>query len=218
MDYTTARHNMVEGQIRPNKVTDPLVTQAMETIPRELFVPKHLRGIAYTDEDLDLGGGRWLMEPLTLARLLQEAMIEDTDVALDIGCGTGYATAILSRMASTVVALESDPDFAARASAAVGDLAIDNAAVITGDLTKGCADQGPFDVILINGAVEEVPEAILGQLADGGRLVTVIRKPGAPVGLATMITRQGDAFGHRPLFDAGVPLLPGFSKPPQFVF
>lgn len=218
MDYTTARHNMVEGQIRPNKVTDPLVTQAMETIPREIFVPKHLRGIAYTDEDLDLGGGRWLMEPLTLARLLQEAAIEDTDVALDIACGTGYATAILSRMASTVVALESDPDYGARASAAVGELGIDNAAVISGDLTRGCSDQGPFDVILINGGVEYVPQEILDQLADGGRLVTVVRKPGAPVGLATMYTRRGDAFGHRALFDAGVPILPGFSKPPQFTF
>lgn len=218
MDYTTARYNMVEGQIRPNKVTDPLVTQAMETIPREIFVPKHLRGIAYTDEDLDLGGGRWLMEPLTLARLLQEAMVGDEDVALDIACGTGYATAILSRLASTVVALESDPDFSARASASVGDLGIDNAAVISGDLTRGCAEQGPFNVILINGAVEYVPKEILNQLADGGRLVTVVRKPGAPVGLATLYTRHENHFGHRGLFDAGVPLLPGFSRPPEFTF
>lgn len=218
MDYTTARQNMVDGQIRPNKVTDPLVTQAMESIPRELFVPKHLRGIAYADEDLDLGGGRWLMEPLILARLLQEAAIEPDDVALDIACGTGYATAILSRMASTVVALESDPDYSARASAAIGELGIDNAAVISGDLTEGCAGQGPFNVILINGAVEYVPEEILSQLAEGGRLVTVIRKPGAPIGVATLYTRRGDHFGHRGIFDAGVPMLPGFSRPPEFVF
>ncbi len=218
MDYTTARHNMVDGQIRPNKVTDPLVMQAMETMPREMFVPKHLRGIAYTDEDLDLGAGRWLMEPLTLARLLQDAAIDKTDVALDVGCATGYATAVLSRLASTVVAVDSDPDLVARATAAIGDLNIDNAAVISGDLTVGSPDQGPFNVILVNGAVEYVPDAILGQLVDGGRLVTILREPGAPVGVATLITRQGDAFGHRSLFDCGVPLLPGFAKPPRFVF
>jgi protein-L-isoaspartate(D-aspartate) O-methyltransferase len=218
MDYTRARQNMVEGQIRPNRVTDPVVTEAMETIPREIFVPKHLRGIAYADEDLDLGGGRWLMEPLTLARLLQEATIEPSDIALDIACGVGYSTALLSRMTNAVVAVESDPDLAARASAAIGDLGIDNAAVIVGDPTVGCPDQGTFDVIVINGAVEFVPEALLDQLADGGRLVTVIRQPGAPIGAASLYTRRGDAFGHRILFDAGVPLLPGFSRPLQFVF
>jgi protein-L-isoaspartate(D-aspartate) O-methyltransferase len=218
MDYAIARQNMVEGQIRPNKVTDQLVLQAMETIPRELFVPKHLRGISYTDEDISLDNGRWLMEPVVLARMLQAADVEENDVALEIGCGTGYATAVLSRMASTVVAVEPDSEFSARATATLSELGIDNAAVIDGDLTTGCPEQGPYDVILISGAVEEVPQALLDQLAEGGRLVAVVRAAGAPFGTAMRFARVGGHVGERPLFDANIPSFPGFAKPPQFTF
>lgn len=216
MDYVAARHNMVEGQIRPNKVTDPLVVQALETVPREVFVPKHMRGIAYADDDLDLGGGRALMEPMVLARLLQAARIEENEVALVVGCGSGYSAAVLSRICSTVVALESDSEFAARASATMGELNYDNVAVVGGDLTGGCEAQGPYDVILIDGAVEVVPQALLDQLADGGRLVAVVTDRGQGVG--TIYTRRGDSWGHLGVFDANIRPLPGFSKPPAFTF
>lgn len=216
MDFVAARHNMVEGQVRPNKVTDPMVVEALETIPRELFVPKHLRGIAYADDDLDLGGGRALMEPMVLARLLQAARVEEDEVGLVIGCGTGYSAAVLSRICQTVVALESDSDFNARASAVCGELGLDNVAVISGDLAAGCPDQAPFDVILIDGGVEFVPQALLDQLADGGRLVAVVKDKGQGVG--TVFTRRGDSWGHIGIFDANVSDIPGFSRPPAFTF
>lgn len=216
MDYAAARHNMVEGQIRPNNVTDHLVIDAMAAIPRELFVPKAMRGIAYVDEDLDIGNGRCVMDPTVFARLLQAAEIEKTDVVLDIGCGTGYSTAVLSKIASTVVALEPDADFNAQASKTLSDLGIDNVAVISGDLAQGSPDQGPFNIIFLNGAVEEVPQALLQQLVEGGRLMAVLTK--GRFGVASVYTRSGNAFGHRPLFDANVPNLPGFSKPVEFAF
>lgn len=216
MDYATARHNMVEGQIRPNGITDPAVVAALETIPRELFVPKHMRGIAYADDDLDLGNGRCLMHAMVLARLLQSAAVEPTDVALDVAPGSGYSTAVLSRLAQTVVAVEPDADFNARCSTVMNELSIDNVAVMSEPLTQGCPQQGPYDVIMINGAVEEVPQTLLDQLADGGRLVCVLIERGQ--GRVTVFTRHGQAFGRRYEFDANVPLLPGFTKPAGFVF
>lgn len=218
MTYAAVRHNMVENQIRTNRVTDPVVTRAMEDIPRELFVPKHLRGIAYVDEDIDLGGGRFLMEPMVFARLLQAAEIKDTDVVLDIGCCTGYSTGVLAKTAGTVVGVEDDADMAARASALLGELGIDNAAVVKAPLAEGYPAQAPYDVIVIEGAVAEVPEALCGQLADGGRLVAVVREKSGVVGKATLITRSGSGFGRRVIFDAGTPLLPGFARPTGFVF
>lgn len=216
MDFVAARHNMVEGQIRPNKVTDPLVVDALETIPREMFVPKHMRGIAYADDDLDLGGGRSLMEPMVLARLLQAARIETEEVALVIGCGTGYTAAVLSRICQTVVAQESDADFNARAAAICSELGLDNVAVIAGDLTAGCPAQAPFDIIVIDGAVEDVPQALLDQLSEGGRLVTVVKVKGQGVG--SVYTRRGDSWGHVGIFDANIHDLPGFAKAPTFTF
>ncbi|MGC2854056.1 protein-L-isoaspartate O-methyltransferase family protein [Novispirillum sp. DQ9] len=216
MDYVAARRNMVEGQIRPNKVTDPMVVQALETVPREMFVPKHMRGIAYTDDDLDLGGGRALMEPMVLARLLQEARIEEEEIALVVGCGTGYSAAVLSRLCSTVVALESDSEFGARAGAIMGELGYDNVAVVPGTLTAGCPEQAPYNIILVDGAIETVPQALLDQLADGGRLIAVVTGHGQGVG--TICTRRGDSWGHLGVFDANIRPLPGFAKPPAFTF
>jgi len=224
MDYATARRNMIEGQVRANRVTDRLVIDAMATIPRELFVPKHMRGIAYVDEDLDVGDGRVLIEPMVLARMIQEAAVDEADVALEIGCATGYASAVLSRLASTVVAVDSDRELLARTSAVMAELGIDNVAVMEAELTRGCPEQGPYDVIFVNGAVARLPQTILDQLADGGRLVAVIEesRPGIGTqvsqGVATLVTRRGDAFGHRALFDANVGRLPGFAEPPRFVF
>ncbi|MGE5477233.1 MAG: protein-L-isoaspartate O-methyltransferase family protein [Bacteroidales bacterium] len=217
MDYTTARHNMVESQIRTNRVIDPAVTAALAEIPREVFVPKPMRGFAYVDEDLDVGGGRFILEPLVLARLLIGAGIRPTDVVLNIGDATGYVTAVVSKLAQTVVALESDAEWAGRASQSLAELSIDNAAVVQGALEQGYAAQAPYDVILFSGAVTEVPPAICRQLADGGRLVGVVAAtPG--VGKGTVIVRVGDTFGRRVLFDAVTPMLPGFQPKPKFVF
>lgn len=218
MDYAIARHNMVEGQIRPNKVTDQLVIQAMESLPRELFLPKHLRGVAYTDEDISLGNGRSLMEPVVLARLLQAADIESNEIALLIGAGCGYEAAALAKIASTVVAVENDAEVVAEATSVLSSLGIDNAAILDGALTEGYPAQGPYDVIFINGAVEEVPAGLFEQLNDGGRLVTVVRSVSSPIGVATLFTRNGASIGSRPLFDANVPVLSGFTAPPHFTF
>ncbi|WP_142850288.1 protein-L-isoaspartate O-methyltransferase [Telmatospirillum sp. J64-1] len=217
MDYAAARHNMVENQIRTNRVTDPLVTDAMEALPRELFVPKQMRGIAYIDEDLPLGNGRFLMEPMVLARLLQMAEIKPTDVVLEIGCATGYCAGVVSKIASTVVALESDDEMSQRANSVLNELGIHNVAVVNGPLREGYPAQAPYDVIVISGAVEEVPPGLCQQLADGGRLVAVVAGP-ANMGQATLIERVGDAFGRRVFFEAGTPLLPGMEKQQGFVF
>jgi protein-L-isoaspartate(D-aspartate) O-methyltransferase len=216
MDYTAARHNMVENQIRTNRVIDPAVVAALADVPREVFVPKAMRGFAYVDEDLDVGGGRFILEPLTVARLLIATGIQPTDVVLNIGDATGYVTAVVSKLAQTVVALESDADWAGRATQSLTDLGVDNAAVVRGPLEQGYAAQAPYDVILLSGAVAEIPAALCRQLADGGRLAGVVGASG--VGKGTLVVRVGDTFGRRALFDAVTPVLPGFQAKPKFVF
>jgi protein-L-isoaspartate(D-aspartate) O-methyltransferase len=217
VDFAAARSNMVESQIRTNKVTDPHLLDAFETTPRERFVPEPLRGIAYVDQDVALGGERFVMEPMVLARLLQAARPGPGDVALDLGCGSGYATAILSRLVATVVALEVDAALAAAANQTLDELEIDNALVVEGQLAEGYPKQAPYNVILLNGAVSEVPLAIADQLAEGGRLVTVV-SVGAGLGRATLMRRDSGVISSRILCDASVPVLPGFEAAPGFVF
>jgi protein-L-isoaspartate(D-aspartate) O-methyltransferase len=217
MDYASARSNMVESQVRPNRVTDPRIVMAMLSLPRENFVPKPLRGIAYVDEDIHVGDGRYLMEPMVLARLIQEAQIAPEDVVLEIGTATGYGAAVLSRLASTVVALESDAAMARSASKTLSDLGLDNVAVVEGDLGLGYPRQAPYNVIVLAGGVEHVPSAIMGQLAEGGRLVAVVVPPGQP-GRATLSSRIGGSISTRVIFDASSPILPGFRRDPGFVF
>ncbi len=217
VDFATARLNMVESQLRTNRVTDLALLGAFETVPRERFVPEPLRGIAYVDEDVPLGGGRFVMEPMVLARLLQAALPGPDDIALDIGCGTGYGTAILSRLAATVVALESDATLAAAANQALDGLEFDNAVVVEGQLTEGYPKQAPYNVILLSGAVAEVPPAIGEQLAEGGRLVAVVAA-GTGLGRATLMQRDGGVISSRVLHDAALPVLPGFETEPGFVF
>ncbi|MBL8643779.1 MAG: protein-L-isoaspartate O-methyltransferase [Rhodospirillaceae bacterium] len=216
MDFAAARRNMVASQIKTNRVTDPLVIEAISEVPREKFLAPEQRNFAYVDDDLPIGKGRVIMEPMVLARLLQLADVQTSDNALLIGAGTGYSTAVLARMASSVVAVESDPDLAARASKILTELPVDNAAVVSGDLARGKPEQGPFDVIFINGAVATIPDGLKNQLADGGRLVGIVAD--GPMGRATLVTRSGNAFGHRTEFDAATPILPGFQKQTGFVF
>jgi len=212
-----SRFNMVESQLRTNKILDHAILEAFETLPRERFVPAALRSIAYVDEDIEIAPGRYLMEPMVLGRLLQAAAPQAHETALDVGCGTGYATMMLGRLAATVVGLESDPELVGEARRILTELEADNTAIVKGPLTEGYAKQAPYNVILLNGAVAEVPYAIREQLADGGRLVAVIRDS-AGIGRATLMQRTGDVVSGRVLFDAAVPLLPGFERPPAFVF
>ena len=213
---TDQKTAMINGQIRPNSVTDPRIIEAFETTPREAFVPKSLREVAYVDEDLEIAPGRYLMEPMVLARLIELAKIGPEDVVLDIGCGTGFSPALLSRLANVVVGLEENPDLANRANEVLTDMEIQNGAVIEGKLIEGCARQGPYQVILIAGGVEVIPEVILDQLADGGRLVTVLKRGG--VGRGHMVVKSGDTLVGKDHFDANSPLLPGFEKEKNFSF
>ena len=217
MDFSLARHNMVENQIRTNKVTDGRVLDAIESVPREAYVPAAFRSVAYLDDDIDLGGGRSLLEPMVFARLLQAAAIQPNEVVLDVGCGTGYSAAVLARLATTVVAVESDRALAARASTLLAEQGADNVALVEGALEQGDKQHGPYDVIVIDGAVAQVPEALLAQLADGGRLVTITQR-GAGLGEATLTLRVGDSYSTRALFDAAAKILPGFARRPGFVF
>ncbi len=214
MDFNVAREKMVASQIRTSEVTDPLVVDAMSDVPREKFVPADKQGFAYLDEDLAIGNGRFVMEPMIVARLIQLAELQPTDSVLVIGAGTGYLAAVAARMAASVIALEGDSDLAEGAAKTYAELGIENVKVVVGNLKSGWT--GPFDAIIIDGAVEEVPDEFRTQLKDGGRLVCVVRE--GPVGRATLITRAGDSYGSRQEFDAMTPCLPGFEKQPQFTF
>jgi protein-L-isoaspartate(D-aspartate) O-methyltransferase len=216
-DFAAARLNMVESQIRTNRVTDARVVEAFEAVPRELFVDEAKRGFAYVDEDLEVAPGRYLMEPMVLARLVQAAAPSDGDIALDIGCATGYSTALLARLAETVVGVEQDRALMEAANRTLNALDADNAVVVEGALNAGYEKQAPYDVIVFQGAVTEVPEAIKRQLAEGGRLVAVVCDEGG-IGRGMLMRRSGETFSSRTLFDAATPLLPGFEREAGFVF
>ena len=215
-DFAIARQHMIDNQLRPNRVRNERVVAAMAAVPREAYVPKPLQGIAYVDEDLQIAPGRHLMEPMVMARMLQAAEIAPTDVALDIGTGRGYSAAVLAQLAATVVALESDEELAAIAIETLAEQGVDNAAVLTGPLDEGCPSQAPYDVIFLSGGVELVPEALTAQLADDGRLVAVLWQGGTAE--TVLMQRRGEFLERRGLFNAAIPVLPGFEKPQAFEF
>lgn len=220
-NYDVARTNMIEGQIRPNKVIDRRLIDALAALPRELFVPNDKRGVAYCDEDISIGNNRFLMEPMVLARLIQAAEVKDTDMVLDIGCATGYSTAILASLANTVVAIEDDEVLVERATETLNGLDILNAAVVKSTLADGYPDQAPYDVIMINGCIPEIPEALTNQLTDGGRIVCVLERDhnfAGHMGQAVVATRVCGTISTRPLFDAATWPLSGFEKDQGFIF
>ena len=216
MDFAVARTKMMASQIRTSDVSDPAVVEAMSAVPRELFVPPANRDFAYIDEDLAIGKGRYLIEPSVLARLLQLADLQPSDNVLVVGAGIGYSAAVMARLVNSVVALESDMTLATQAVKALAEVAPGQVSVVTGDLKAGWPAKSPYDVILVDGAVSALPVGFKPQLADGGRLVCVVRD--GPVGRATLVTRSGDSYGSRQEFDAMTPVLPGFEKQPKFVF
>ena len=215
--FEVARSHMLESQLRPNKVTDDRVLKAFASVRRELFVPEHLRPVAYIDEDLPLGGGRYLMKPMVAARLLQAATIARTDAALIVGAGTGYEAALTAMLARNVLALEEDTDLARHARTALVEHAIASVSVVEGPLHQGYRPRAPYDVILFGGAVAETPQDIRAQLAEGGRLLAVIKSVNT-VGRATLTTRTGGVLAQRVIFDAATPFLPGFAPRPAFEF
>ncbi|HEV2334589.1 MAG TPA: protein-L-isoaspartate O-methyltransferase [Stellaceae bacterium] len=215
--YETARANMVESQLRPNKVTDERVIAAFMRLFRELFVPEKLRGVAYVDDDLPLGHGRFMMRPLVAARLVQAAMVEPKDTVLVVGAGVGYEAALLAQLARGVVALEENPLLARIGRSALVDHRIGAVRYVEAPLPLGHRQRAPYDLILFAGAVAEIPGEITAQLGDGGRIAVVLR-PHDGVGRATLITRTGGALAPRVMFEAATPLLPGFIAKPAFVF
>jgi protein-L-isoaspartate(D-aspartate) O-methyltransferase len=217
-NFDIARENMIFSQLRPSGIASPSLIAAIQAVPRERFVPRHLQRVAYVDADIEAGGGRILPELPVLARLLQALDVRQGDVVLDIGCSTGYCAAVLSHMAATVVAIEENAVMAEEAERLLRALDICNVAVIQQkNLREGYAAQAPYHKILINGSVAEVPDEILSQLADGGHLVTVILNKGH-MGSAVLFTRTGDGFSKRVLFDAAMPALSGFERRKSFDF
>ena len=213
--YATARFNMVESQIRTNRVTDPALLAALSRLPRQLFVPDSLAGVAYVDNSLRIAGDRYLLEPLALARLIQEAMVKTDDKVLVIGAGTGYSAALLAGLAASVVALESDAVLAEKARENLSRLALANVIVETGPLELGFAGSAPYDVILIDGMIGELPAAIAGQIADHGRLVAIQSQEGR-CGVGMLYRKLAGSVSGRALFDATGPFLPGLAPRPAF--
>ena len=217
MDFAVARRMMVDGQVLTRDVFDPDLLAAMLEVPRERFVPPAQAALAYLDRNLPLtaDGSRCLLKPMVLARLLQAADITATDHVLDVGCGTGYSSALLARLAGSVVALEEDKDLATFARRVLRELA-SQVEVVEGLLKTGWPAAGPYDAIVLNGAAEIIPKPLFAQLKDGGRLVG-IEGEGPATQARIYCSIRGEISG-RSITEAAAPLLPGFARPPEFVF
>ena len=218
-NFAITRQKMVDGQLRTSDVTDRRILDAMLSLPREIFVPEDRRALAYLDLDLDIGptgSKRFLIKPMTTARLLQAAEIKPTDKVLIAGCATGYMAALAVRLAAEVVATESDSALAARGNDILPKLVQQIVTIQTVETTAGWPAEAPFNVIVLNGATEITPEGLYQQLAESGRLVGVFasERPSR----AVLVTRSHDDFGHRTLFDVAAPILPGLERRAEFVF
>lgn len=215
-DFTALREAMVDCQVRPSDVTRYAIIDAMLWAPREAFVPKARREIAYAESDFDLGDGRVLLAPRTLAKMIEEAFVGQDDLVLDLAPGSGYSTAILSRLAAAVVAIERDEGLAKWAGETLTELEVDNAVVTLGDPAAGDAAHGPYDVIFVNGAVETVPDTLSSQLKEGGRLIAIFQN--GSIGQCRVLVRAGDTVSARYGFDATAPILAGFEAEKEFAF
>jgi protein-L-isoaspartate(D-aspartate) O-methyltransferase len=218
-DFQSARTHMVDSQIRTNGVIDPRVIEAFDTLPREAFVPAARKEGAYTDRILDLGGQRFLMAPMVQARLVQALAPQPDEVALVIGAASGYSAAIFASLVTTVIALETRQALIDKATKNLGEAGVYNVAYIKGKLPDGAADQAPFSVIFLNGAVADVPQGLLDQLAVGGRLAAIVRSDARAVGQACIFVRHSETnVSKRVLFEVSMPYLSGFEPEEAFVF
>jgi protein-L-isoaspartate(D-aspartate) O-methyltransferase len=218
--FSTARQHMVDGQVRPSDVTDIRILDAMLAVPREAFVPASQRALAYLDLDLDISEGtsakRFLIKPVVIAKMLQAAGIGASDKVLVAGSASGYTAALVASLAGQVVATESDPAQSAKAMAVLGQLGLGNVTFQPATAAEGYPGGAPYDVIVLDGATEIVPERLYAQLGEGGRLVGVFAMTKPP--RAMIVTRSHGDFGNRSLFDATAPVLPGLERLPAFVF
>jgi protein-L-isoaspartate(D-aspartate) O-methyltransferase len=221
-DFAERRLKMVDGQLRTTDVNKPAVIDAFLDVPREEFVPRGKAELAYIDEDIEVAPARdgnpprFLMEPAPFGKLVQLADIRPGDFVLDIGCATGYSSAVLSRLASSVVAVESDSELAQLATETLSRLGFDNVAVVESPLNEGYPAEAPYDVIIVGGAVDELPDTLFAQLRDGGRLVAVVGEGNA--GVAQLFLKSGEVVSGRRAFNAAVRRLPGFERAPAFQF
>jgi protein-L-isoaspartate(D-aspartate) O-methyltransferase len=215
-DTATARRMMVDGQVRTADVTNLELIAAMLTVPREKFVPPPFAEQAYIDGDIAIASGRALLKPMVLAKLIQAAAPRQEDHVLDVACGTGYSSAVLARLAGSVVALEEDPGLASQAKATLSATGAGRVGIVTGPLIEGWPAAAPYDLILLNGATEIAPQALGRQLKPGGRLACIFgRAPSTKAMIYRVVEGQ---LAGRPVFDAAAPLLPGFAAPAAFVF
>jgi protein-L-isoaspartate(D-aspartate) O-methyltransferase len=225
-DFEAQRLAMVESQLRPNEVTARRLLAAMLALPRERFVPPKLRGLAYMDEGIEIfpsidgAPARFLLAPMVLAKLIQRAAVGPQDAVLDVGCATGYSTAVLAQLGELVIGLETEPELAEAARGALRDLGIANAEIVQGALERGHEAGAPYDVILVNGSVPEAPKTLLAQLKEGGRLAVVLAGGvnGGTQGKAYLFVKVAGEASGQPYFDAGARLLPGFLPAPAFTF
>ena len=216
IDYAALRRHMVDSQVAPNEVTDRRVLRAMGEVPREAFVSEAQKPVAYIDEALKLGGGRVLLSPMTVARLVQLARIEEGGSVLEIGCGTGYLTAVLAHLAGRVVGLECDGGLALKARQALASEGRGRVKVVEGPLEAGYPAEGPYDAVILCGSVPEVPDRLVRQVKEGGRLVAIVGEV-AP-GRLTVFTRTGNSLSGQAHYDAPLAPLPGFERAPVFAF
>jgi protein-L-isoaspartate(D-aspartate) O-methyltransferase len=213
-DFAARRLMMVDTQVRPSDVTKFPVIDAMLTVPRETFVPASRREAAYAGDNVDIGPNRVVLEPRTLAKMLDALNVQGDELVLDVGCGLGYSSAVASRMAQAVVALEEDEAMASEAQALLLDAGADNVITHTGPLAEGAAEHGPFDVIIVQGGVEQLPDALTDQLKDDGRIACMFMQ--GALGEVRIGYKSGGAISWRFEFNAGAPVLPGFEKQSAF--
>ena len=213
-DYAARRRTMVDTQVRPADVTKFPIIDAMLAVPREDFVPRNLRQAAYTGENLDLGGNRVVLEPRTLAKMLDFLDVDGSDLVLDVGCGLGYSAAVVSQMAEAVVAVEEDADMAGEAQGLLLEHGADNVIVDEGPLVEGAREHGPYDVIIIQGGIEELPEALSAQLKEGGRIACLFME--GVLGVVRIGYRTDGHISWRYAFNASAAVLPGFETKPVF--
>lgn len=213
-DFAARRVMMVDTQVRPSDVTKYPVIAAMLAVPREAFVPDTLREAAYVGTNLEIAPHRVLLEPRTLAKMLDALNVQQSDLVLDVGCGLGYSSAVIARMAEAVIALEEDESLAADAEAALAAAGVENVAVVTGALAQGSAKHGPFDAIIVQGGVETLPEGLTSQLKDGGHIACLFVE--GALGIVRIGVKSGQRIAWRDAFNAGAPVLPGFGRKEEF--